>query len=197
MIRPLLDISSSQTQVLLPLCSYDSPTTALHQTCASFMPPSIFTPSSLGEGSSYTRPSQSITPSFDSFRTNLQGSAILDIQDEALDEAFEEALFEKFPGWVWSERAIQGRTWVWQHGFDISKASDTQLHKHWVCKQCIRTRVKSPFPFLGRGTQNIMNHLFTQHQIRSPAGGSAGPIQKAADMQKPLNHLDKYLDSPQ
>ncbi|KAK8011989.1 isochorismatase [Apiospora arundinis] len=48
----------------------------------------------------------------------------------------------------------------------------------WVCKQCVYLGCKRPTARASKGTQNIVNHLFTEHGVSAPVGKGQGTAEK-------------------
>lgn len=97
-----------------------------------------------------------------------------------LDEA-ELQCFRYRPGFLLSERSGTTRSWVWDYGFDITKALDNGANKHrrWVCHRCLITKVPHPGDYAEKGTHHMMDHLFEEHKILAPTGEKKGPKQEA------------------
>jgi hypothetical protein len=89
----------------------------------------------------------------------------------------EAVLWRKFPGWTFSERQAAHHEWVWQYGYDISCNS----RRRFVCKQCIITRCPRVESFVATGLQNATKHLFEDHRIRAPEGGTKPTAEKRAE----------------
>ncbi|KAK8106569.1 reverse transcriptase [Apiospora kogelbergensis] len=86
----------------------------------------------------------------------------------------ERRLFKAFPGFTWSERPRDLPGWFWDFGYDVQ-----HLEKRlWVCKQCVYLGCKRPTARASKGTQNIVNHLFTEHGVSAPVGKGQGTAEK-------------------
>ena len=98
----------------------------------------------------------------------------------------ESCLFRHFPGFLWSERSRDRRSWAWDYGFDIQR--DTE--RRWVCRPCIQNRNSRPKSFVTTGLQNAFDHLYRDHQISAPKGKPKSELQQRDERkgQKKTHH---------
>lgn len=69
-------------------------------------------------------------------------------------------LWNCFPDYVWSQRARDTSSWVWNLGYDVQ---DSYGSRRWVCKRCIQNKSSRPRSFAEKGIRNANAYLFKDH----------------------------------
>lgn len=87
-------------------------------------------------------------------------------------------LWQKFPGYLFTQRSKPTSSWVWSFGYDIEK-SDKRL---FVCKVCIRKKDPTPATYDARCPANVAGHLYMKHRISAPNGRTKSSRQVKVEM---------------